>query len=160
VSEKHELVVRRDDLPEEAQVSYSHPLNPSAEVHMKPLSRIVGLKRTGLSEVRVPPGKESFVYHSHRHEEEWIYVLSGRGVAEIGDDQVELGPGDFVGFPTPSVGHHLRNASGEELVYLMGGENREVEIAEFPRHGKRLIRDGAEMRVVEVDALRPFGPGS
>jgi uncharacterized cupin superfamily protein len=31
--------------------------------------------------VSVPPGKESFVYYSHQREEEWIYVLSGRGIA-------------------------------------------------------------------------------
>src|SRR5207245_608704 len=27
--------------------------------------------------------------------------LSGRGIAEIGDEEVEVGPGDFMGFATP-----------------------------------------------------------
>jgi uncharacterized cupin superfamily protein len=47
----------------------------------------------------MPPGKESFVYHSHHREEEWIYVLSGRGVAEIDGEEFEVGAGDFMGFP-------------------------------------------------------------
>lgn len=38
-----------------------------------------------------------------------------------------------MGFPTPSVPHHLRNIGDEDLVYLVGGENLEVEVADFPR---------------------------
>ena len=43
-------------------------------------------------------------------------------VAEIDGGEHEVGPGDFMGFPTPSLGHHLRNPFDEDLVYLMGGE--------------------------------------
>ena len=77
--------------------------------------------------------KESFVYHAHDQEEEWIYLISGRGIAEIDSEEFEVGAGDFMGFPTPSVAHHMRNPFDEELVYLMGGENLDVEIADFPR---------------------------
>jgi len=34
---------------------------------------------------------------------------------------------------------HLRNPFQADLVYLMGGESREVEIGEYPRLGKRAI---------------------
>jgi uncharacterized cupin superfamily protein len=98
------------------------------------------------------------VYHSHQHEEEWIYVLSGRAIAEIGDAELEVGAGDFMGFPTPSVGHHLRNASGEDLVYLMGGERREMEVADFPKHGRRMYRSRTTVDIVEVANVRRFGP--
>jgi len=50
--------------------------------------------------------------------------LSGRGIAEIGDEEVEVGPGDFMGFATPSSAHHLRNRFDVDLVYLMGGGGR------------------------------------
>jgi uncharacterized cupin superfamily protein len=40
--------------------------------------------------------------------------------------------GLFMGFPTPEVAPHLRNPYGEDLVYLVGGENHDVEIADFP----------------------------
>lgn len=33
-----------------------------------------------------PPGKESFVFHSHERDEELLYIPSGEGRAEIGDE--------------------------------------------------------------------------
>jgi uncharacterized cupin superfamily protein len=129
-----------------------HPLNPSSEVYGHLLGDAVGLRRLGVHLLRVPPGKESFVYHSHRLEEEWMFVLSGRGVMEVDGAEHEVGPGDFVGFPTPSLAHHLRNPFGEDLVYLSCGERREAEVADFPRHGKQLVRVGSEVRVYPLAA--------
>src|SRR5262249_52304494 len=110
-----------------------HPLNPNSDVHLRSLGRAVGLKRLSLSLARVPPGRESFIYHAHEHDEEFVYILSGRGRAEIGDEVFEVGPGDFMGFPTPSVAHHLINPYDEDLVYLMGGEQSALDIGYFPR---------------------------
>jgi hypothetical protein len=50
-----------------------------------------------------------------------------------------------MGFPAPSVTHHLRNPGTEDLVYLMGGEHRDVEVAEFPSIGK--VRATARARL-------------
>jgi uncharacterized cupin superfamily protein len=108
-------LIRADEFPE--GYYSSHPLNSASEVHARWLSRMTGLGRIGVTHVRVPAGKESFVYHSHQHEEEFLYILAGRGIAEIDDAEYEVGPGDFMGFPTPSVGHHLRNPFDEDLVY-------------------------------------------
>jgi uncharacterized cupin superfamily protein len=111
-----------------------------------------------VSIARMPPAKESFVYHSHQHEEEWLYILSGHGIAEIDGEELEVGPGDFIAFPTPSVPHHLKNPFDQELVYLMGGENREFEVADFPRLGKRMIKNGEKFEVYDVSNAKPFGP--
>lgn len=135
---------------------FSHPLNPNSEVHMQSPSEETGLSRIGVHILRVPPGKESFAYHMHHTEEEFVFILSGRGIAEIGDEQVEVGPGDFMGFPTPSVGHHLRNPFDEDLVYLSGGERRLSEIAEFPRLGKRMVRVGMRIAIHRVDEAEDF----
>ena len=118
----------------------------------------MGLKRTGVNLIRVPPGRESYVYHSHRYEEEWIYVLSGRATALIDDVEYEVGPGDFLGFPTPSVAHLLRNTGTEDLVYLAGGESREFDVAEFPKLGKRMLRMGDQVDIYDAGDARPFGP--
>jgi uncharacterized cupin superfamily protein len=132
--------------------SQSHPLNPSSLVRGISLSEQVGLKRLGIHLLRIAPGKESFIFHTHHAEEEFLYILSGRGIAEVGDESYEVGPGDFMGFPTPSVGHHLRNPFQEELVYISGGERREVEVADFPRVGKRLVRFGMQAAIYDLDA--------
>jgi len=136
MSEKTPNLLRAQDIVAVEQ-TFSHPWNPTSRITGTRLAPLVGLKRTGVSLARIPPGKESFVYHLHHREEEWIYILSGRGIAEIDDQQFEVGPGDFMGFPTPSVAHHLRNPYEQDLVYLMGGENLDVEIADFPRLGNR-----------------------
>jgi uncharacterized cupin superfamily protein len=49
---------------------------------------------------RVPPGKESFAYQSHERDEEFLFILSGRGRAEINGTIHEVGPGDFRSSPT------------------------------------------------------------
>lgn len=152
------LLVRASDHAKLPERSFSHPLNPSSLLRGQSLGDLVGLSRIGVHHLRIPPGKESFVYHTHRCEEEWIYILSGRGVAEIGDESFEVGPGDFMGFPAPSVGHHLKNPFDEELVYLSGGERKEAEIADFPRNNKRLVRFHDEIMVYPIDAAQPFGP--
>jgi len=119
---------------------------------------MVGLKRTGVNLGRIPAGKESFVYHLHHAEEEWVYIISGRGIAEIDGSEYEVSPGDFMGFPTPSVAHHLRNPFSEDLVYLMGGENRDMEVADFPKLGKRMIRRIDGIDIFDLSDRKVFGP--
>ena len=148
-------LLRADAIAALPTFPFSHPLNPQSEIHLRSLSAMTGLQRLGISIGRVPPGKESFVYHFHHTEEEFIYILSGRGVAEIGDEAFEVGPGDFMGFTAPSVGHHLRNPFDQDLVYLMGGEHRDIEIGEFPRHGKRVVRSREQSHLVDDAGLEP-----
>lgn len=137
---------------------HAHPWNAASEMTGVMLSRLTGLKRTGVSLACIAPGKESFVYHAHEREEEWIYILSGTGTAEIEGGEYPVGPGDFMGFPTPSVAHHLRNTGKEDLLYLMGGENRDIEIATFPRLGKKMVRSGDKVEIYDLADAKPFGP--
>jgi uncharacterized cupin superfamily protein len=142
-------IMRAADIATHAQ-EFSHPWNPESLMRGTQLARSVGLRRNGVNLIRIPAGKESFAYHSHQHEEEWIYVLSGRAMALIDDVEYEVGAGDFIGFPAPSVAHHLRNPGPDELVYLVGGENRENEIADFPKLGKRIVRRGKDVEIVDL----------
>ncbi len=117
-----------------------HPLNPNSDVYLKRLAPIFGLKRLALYVARVPPAKESFLYHRHERDEEFLIILSGRGRAEIGDETIDVGPGDIMAFPAPDgPPHHLTNPFKEDLVYLMGGESSGLDVAHFPRDGKHLV---------------------
>ena len=138
--------------------TFSHPWNENSEIAGYTLGRATGLKRTGVNLVKLPPGRESFVYHAHWTEEEWIYILQGRGVARIDDVEYEVGAGDFMAFPTPGVAHHLRNPFESELLYLMGGEHRDTEIADFPDLGLRMFRHAKGVDVHDLREAKPFGP--
>ncbi|MGH8175526.1 MAG: cupin domain-containing protein [Steroidobacter sp.] len=150
-------LLRAADIAARSQ-TFSHPWNPKSEMTGYQLAKSTGLKRTGVNLARIPPGKESFVYHAHWQEEEWIYVLEGRGVARIDDVDYEVGAGDFMAFPTPGVAHHLTNPFDQELVYLMGGENRDTDIADFPDLGKRMFRHPKGVDISNLKDVQPFGP--
>jgi uncharacterized cupin superfamily protein len=149
-------IVRAADIAAHAQ-EFSHPWNPLSELRGTQLARSVGLKRTGVNFIRVPPGKESFVYHSHQYEEEWVYVLAGRAIALIDEVEYEIATGDFIGYPAPSVAHLMRNPGPDDLVYLSGGEHREFEVADFPRLGKRMVRTGERVDVYDIADAKPMG---
>lgn len=139
--------------------SFVHPLNPErSQMRGLSLSEQVGMTRMGVHVGVLPPGKESFVYHSHALEEEWMFVLSGRGRMEIDGEMHELGPGDFVGFATPSKHHQLHNPYDEDLTYITGGERGSVEIAEFPRQNLVMVRRGVDATLYPLDAGKPFRP--
>jgi len=143
-------IVRAADIAAHSQ-EFSHPWNPNSEMHGMQLARSVGLKHTGVNFIRVPAGKESYAYHSHQFEEEWIYILSGKAVALIDDVEYEVAAGDFIGYPLPSVAHLLRNPGPADLVYLIGGENRDHDIIDFPKLGKRMVRNGKQIDVQDIE---------
>ena len=141
-----------------SQEQFSNRWNPNSEIHDVDLAKLGGLARTGVSIARVPPGKESFLPHAHYCEEEWVYILMGQAKALIGDKEHDVGAGDFIAYPTPQVVHHLRNVGDIDLVYLMGGENAEVEIIDYPTIGKRQMRVGSTRTVFPLDAAEVLTP--
>ncbi|MEO1093909.1 MAG: cupin domain-containing protein [Cyanobacteria bacterium J06638_28] len=121
---------------------FVHPLNPNAIRHTRTLAAAVGCIHLGIHMVRVTPGHDSTEHHRHRGEEEFIYILSGKGIATIGDETFEVKPGDFMGFPPDSPAHSMHNPFIEDLVYLMGGTNLDYDVCEYPNQGKRMYRVG------------------
>jgi len=139
---------------------FTQRLNPNSFFRAAGLSRLAGMSRAHVSLVRLPPGRDSFAYHAHLLEEEWIYIISGRAIAEIGEASTEVGPGDFMGFATPSAPHVLRNTFDEECVYLMGGEDRPIDVVSYPEHDKRYLimqtEKGAEFYELG-EPIKPYG---
>jgi mannose-6-phosphate isomerase-like protein (cupin superfamily) len=67
-----------------------------------------------------PPGAApQFGPHLHREIEETFLVRRGRLRFLLGDEVVDLRPGDFVRAP-PGVRHGFANVSGEEVELLVG----------------------------------------
>lgn len=138
------------------EVSFCHPWDSRCELRGSWMGRRAGLKRTGVSLGRLAPGRHSFPVHLHQFEEEWIYVLSGRGLAMVDGEPVELAAGDFIAFPAPGPAHGLSNPGTEDLVYLMGGENRSEEIADFPELDRRMVRLGERYTIYKLSEGKPL----
>ena len=141
-------------MPEEARV---HALDPGVVRHNRSLGDAVGLQSVGVHLVRLRPGHVSTVYHFHHQDEEWVYVLSGRGIAEIGEETLEVGPGDFMGFVAGSLPHLLRNPHQEPLVYLVGGNRLPFDVCDYPRIRKRRYRVDGKSEFLSWDLLEKAG---
>lgn len=152
------LLVRASDREGMLEESFRHPLNPNSELHGYDLGRRVGLTCTGVTLARVPARRESYAPHSHAAEEEWLFVLHGRGIVDIDDQSFDVSTGDFVGFPRGTFAHHVRNPNDEELVYLCGGERRDLDIVDYPAAGRRAVRIGHEVKVYPRRAGEPLFP--
>ena len=148
----------RAERAEEFKDSVTHPWNPESVVAGTHLSRLVGLQRLRVTVIRVRPGSEASVYHTHQVEEEWFYVLTGKGVIEIAGSEHFLAPGDFVGFPAAGPPRQLRNPFREPLICLYGGEMREMDITDFPRLGKRMFRHNGMIEVYDTADAEEVGP--
>ena len=118
-----------------------------------------------------PPG-EHHPYHGaplhvHHEQDEWIYVLTGEFVGEVGGERMRLKPGDSLLMPM-KVPHrwsvaqesycgaiHLYTPAGSmetEWASVARSEHpkdQEARKAEFERHGLTLL--GAPLRKDEID---------
>ena len=98
-------LIKARDIEDMEEVVVQHQYNDNAIRHTKTLGTAAGLERIGIHLVRIEPGHDTTTHHSHEADREFVYILSGRGIARIGDDEYELEAGDFMGFPTPSPAH-------------------------------------------------------
>lgn len=141
-------------LPEERR---PHPLNPALVRHTRSLGDAAGLSSIGVHLVRLESGDTSSVLHTHHQDEEWVYVLSGRGVANVGDAQHEVGAGDFMGFAAGSAAHNLYNPHSEDMVYLVSGNRWPFDVCDYPKAGKRRYRINGKNVYVDAEILENAG---
>jgi uncharacterized cupin superfamily protein len=126
-----------------------HNLNPGAIRTSRSLGDEVGLKNLGIHVISIAQGDKSTEFHTHRYEEEAIYVLSGNGTAVIGDTRQKIGPGDFIGFPAGGNAHETINDGSEVLVCLVIGQRLAQDVVDYPRKGKRLFRNSGQRDMVD-----------
>ena len=114
----------------------------------------------GMFELTVPPGARVPPPHSHRNNEEVVYVLEGRLRYRVDDEQRDLGPGDRMYTPrgsvhafsnphevaaraliilTPDIGaQYFRDVA--EIANAAGGPNPAKMAEMMTRHGLTLER--------------------
>ena len=80
---KHLLT--HDDITVMPEQVVQHQFNDNAIRHTRTLSTPTGLSRIGIHLVRIESGRDSTTYHYHDADEEFIYIVAGRGIARIGE---------------------------------------------------------------------------
>ncbi|MDZ7687028.1 MAG: cupin domain-containing protein [Gammaproteobacteria bacterium] len=141
------------DIEAMAEVAHTHQFNDNAVRHTRSIGDVLGLEHLGVHLVRLEPGHDSTQFHYHHMDEEFVYILSGRGIAELGEETREVGAGDFMAFGRLSVPHGMSNPFDEDLVYLMGGSRSDIDICDYPRLGRRMYRIQGEKEYVDKEHL-------
>jgi uncharacterized cupin superfamily protein len=99
----------------------------------KALGEPGGLTQFGVNLLVLDPGVWSSQRHWHTHEDELVYVLTGRPtmVTDAGADV--LGPGDCAAFKAGvKDGHHFRNDTDEPVTLLVVGTRDDRDHGEYP----------------------------
>ena len=130
-----------------------HNLNPAAIRMDRSLGDAAGLNNIGIHLISIAPGDKSTEFHTHRYEDEAIYVLSGQGTEVIGEATHQIGPGDFIGFPAGGVAHETVNDGTEALVCLVIGQRLAQDVVDYPRKGKRLYRNSGQRDMVDYASI-------
>lgn len=151
-------LLRSADIEQMTETRTQHQFNESAIRHSRALASRTEMRRIGIHLVRVESGCDSTTHHYHDADEEFIYVLSGRGIARIGDETFEVGAGDFMGFPAPSPAHSMHNPHAEDLVYLMGGERWDTDIVHYPDIKRSMIKSRGRRAWADWEDLQELPP--
>lgn len=133
----------------------THFLNENAKRRNKSLGDLTGLTGLGFHIIEVEPGCESTEYHVHHYEDECTYVLSGTGTVTIGDEDHDIGPGDFIGYRKGGLAHTMQATGNETLVCIVVGERLAHDVGDYPRQQKRIYRNaGQPWNLVDHSAVK------
>ncbi|MEC7760537.1 MAG: cupin domain-containing protein [Pseudomonadota bacterium] len=147
-------LVRADEIDAMEGLSKAHFLNPNAQRVNKSLGDLTGLTGLGFHIIEVAPGHATSEHHLHHYEDECVYILAGRATARIGDERVEVGPGDFLGYRKGGLAHSIANTGDEVLRCIVVGERLAHDVGDYPDLGKRLYRNaGLPWNLVDHDAI-------
>ncbi len=151
-------LLRAEQIDALAERRHQHQFNSNAVRQTRSLGDLLGLQGMGVHLIRIEQGHDSTEFHYHDTDEEFLYVLSGRGIAEIGEQKLAVGAGDFMAFPAGSQPHCLTNPYAEDLVYLMGGDRNPSDVVHYPHLDRTMIKSAGKRHWVTSTALQDLGP--
>ena len=118
-----------------------HDLDADVLRRTRTLHTPTGLRRQAVRLVEVAARVRSTVLHTHDRTDEWVLILAGRAVAQVGEAELEVGPEDFLGYPAGGPPHVL--TALEPLTYLVGGQVDAADVVTYPQ--KRMRRVGGRL---------------
>ena len=100
----------------------------------------LGIRAFGISAVSMEPGDGADMTHDEAdcgHQEVYV-VISGRAAFQLGDEQVEAGPGDVVSVPEPAETRNYWAIEPGTRIVCIGAET----VKEHP-YGKWIAEEAA-----------------
>ncbi len=146
-------VLKAGDIEALTEARNVHQFNDRAKRNTKSLGDLVGLTTIGFHLVRVEPGDETTQHHNHECSDEFVFILSGKGILSLGDEEIDIEAGDFAGFPMNGPPHSMKNTGGDDLVYLMGGGRPDIDICNYPRIQRRMYIVRGQKEYVDLKDL-------
>lgn len=145
-------LINKMDIEKLDGVDKTHFLNPNAKRTNKSLGDLVGITGFGFHIIEVPVNCYSTEYHVHYYEDECVYVLSGIGIATIGEDEFEIAQGDFIGYRAGGKPHTIFNHGEIPLKMIVVGNRFEHDITDYPKLDKRLYRNkGLDWHLSDIE---------
>jgi uncharacterized cupin superfamily protein len=117
--------------------NFQHDVEPKARRRMRALHTGTGLLRQAVYWAEVRAGDFSTAYHRHEKTDEWVFIISGTGIARVGRDSFDVGPDDFIAYPAGGLPHAIEATTN--LTYLMGGQVDSTDVVEYPDHRMRRV---------------------
>ncbi len=147
-------VLKKEEIEAFAGTEKTHFLNPNGRRINKSLGDLTGITGFGFHLIEVPPGADSTEFHLHVYEDECTYVLSGHGVVRIGEERIDIGPGDFIGYRKGGLAHCMTNTGQEVLKCIVVGQRLAHDVGEYPDKKKRLFRnEGMKWEMMDLDKI-------
>lgn len=132
----------------------THFLNENARRVNKSLGDATGLTGLGIHLIEVEPGCDTTETHVHYCEDEAVFVLSGTGMALIGDTSQAIKAGDFIGYRKCGLPHNIRVTGDETFRALVIGQRLDNDVADYTELGKRIFRNkGLPWDLADLDTL-------
>ena len=127
-------LVAADAPPRPRPTSYPDHLAKALAGRSKhPLGDLFGLRNFGVNLTRLAPGAMSAFRHAHTKQDEFVYILEGSPTLITDRGRTPLAPGMCAGFRAGTGdGHHLKNETQEEVLYLEIGDRVPGDEASYP----------------------------
>ncbi|MYF69232.1 MAG: cupin domain-containing protein [Proteobacteria bacterium] len=140
---KRTLAIAATDVPTRTKVSnYPEPFfTRMTNRKKKALGEYFSLKNFGVNLTRLAPGGESALMHTHKKQDEMIYVIEGHPTLVTESGEVLLSSGMCAGFPANGEAHHLVNRSDRDVLYLEIGDRTEGDEVCYPNDDIRAALD-------------------
>ena len=154
-------LIRANEIAAMEGLKKTHFLNPKAQRINKSLGDMTGLTGMGFHIIEVEPGAETTEYHLHHFEDECIFVLAGTATAVSGEDEHQIGPGDFIGYRKGGLAHTILNTGDEVLRMIVAGQRLAHDVGDYPRKAKRIYRNaGMDWDLVDLDQIEHPNAGA